>query len=564
MNQPKKSMSQREIDQSLLEKALQRLQAGNVNDAAELSQLLMQQNPQDFQALQLAANVALEQQRLEDANALYKLALQNAQGKSEQACAWHGLGATLRQAQDYRQAEEAYRRATLIDPTVASHWTEYGRTLAMHGKPAAAMEAFCVAIQRDSQDPTPCGLLGNTLVQLDRHADALVLFQQALKRQPDNAPAHFNLGTTLQTLGRFEEARLAYEKALQLNPEIGGFSQLAQVKTFTPDDPHIPQLESLFAAANMPADIHIDAGFALAKAYDDLGDYDKAFSYLLAANRSKRATLDYSTESVRTKIERLMAVFDQNLFGRLENLGESTLAPIFIVSMPRSGSTLLEQMLAGHTELVPGGELDGMKNAVRDLVRSWVYSQEISGKDNENLIQDINRAVSIYTESTQHLQRTNKRFTDKAPQNFMHIGFIRVLLPHAKIIHITRDAVDTCFSCYQKLFSSFIPYSYDLQELGQYHKLYQKLMQHWHATCPGKILDVSYESLVRNPERTLREVMKFCELEYQANCLEFTRVSRPVTTASSVQVRKPLYETSVHRWRRYEKHLEPLLAALQD
>ncbi|MGH8402427.1 MAG: sulfotransferase family protein, partial [Gammaproteobacteria bacterium] len=232
--------------------------------------------------------------------------------------------------------------------------------------------------------------------------------------------------------------------------------------------------------------------------------------------------------------------------------------------MPRSGSTLVEQMLAGHPQVQAGGEMPHLPVICHAVGDTWGARGSASPGSDEQVIADLTAAVHQYAQLTEHLRRCRQRFTDKLLGNYLMLGMIELMFPQASIIHTHRNPFDTCLSCYERLFTSELNYTYDLTDLGRQYLLYEELMAHWHTALPvGRILDVEYEALVADPETGLRRILDHCGLPFDAACLKFHEVSRPVTTASAAQVRKPIYQSSAGRWRLYKNHLQPLAEALQ-
>jgi hypothetical protein len=364
-------------------------------------------------------------------------------------------------------------------------------------------------------------------------------------------------------LGKLDAARTATETALKLDPTLGGYYQLALLDGIKPGDAMVGYLEQLLGKQGVQVDAKIDAGFALARVYDAAGDTARAFPVLKQANDLKRSTIEYDVTQDEERVDRLMAFFTPDFFRRFAALSDSNLEPIFVLGMPRSGTTLAEQILASHSQVTSGGELDYMLQIARQVGETWGARGPAAPGTVEEVRADLRRAVAVYTHKSAWLQGREPYFTDKMPGNFMFIGLIHLMFPRARIIHCRRDPVDTCLSCYQRLFSTEVLYSFDLAELGRYYRLYERLMMHWHAVLPaGRILDVGYEQAVEQPEQNVRRMLEFCGLEFEPACLDFHDTERTVTTASAVQVRKPLYKTSVQRWKKYAADLEPLLKAL--
>ena len=548
---------------SLLDQALADFDAGKYQEASSASAQLLAEQPQDPRVLHLAGAVALQEQRFIDSETLLARALRAASSPHEQAMIWHTTGRLAKAVGNLDHAEECYRRATLVDPATVDHPVAFALSLASRGKLDPAIEVLRGAIMRHPRDPHPCVTLGNVLLQAGRQRDALVFYDMALQRNPNYAPAHFNAGVALTMLGNLDGALTATRNALQLDPEMGGYYQLATLDGLKGGDPSLPRLEQLVESADVSVELRIDANFALGRVFDSSGDPARAFTHLARGNALKRATIDYDIRNDQDRTDRVIALFSRDFFERFRGISDSKLAPIFIVGMPRSGTTLVEQMLAAHSKVEAGGELPVMPEIARRLGETWGARGEASPGTDAEVRADILAAAAAYTRDTAKLQLRRPHFTDKLPGNFLLLGLIHLMFPEARIIHCRRDPVDTCLSCFQRLFSSDVLYSYDLRELGQYYRLYQRLMDHWHAVLPpGRIFDVQYEEMVAEPETNLRRVLSFCGLDFEPACLEFHEVKRSVTTASAAQVRKPIYRSSVKRHEKYGADLAPLLQAL--
>ena len=557
----------RPVDQTQadIDQALREYDAGNMQAARTSAERLLAQQPDNHAILCLAAGLATAEQRFGDAQQLYQRSLAAAQSSADKAKSWAGLGKLGKAAGDPDTAEECGRRAVMADPSAVEHMIEFSDILASRGKVDSAVEVLRNAMNRFPRDPNPCITLGNLLLTVSgRHKDALALYDIALQRDPNSSSAHFNASVALIVLGKIDAARTACENALKLAPDMAGYYQLANLGGLSADDPRIPSLESRAEDPRTARDLRVDASFALAVAFNDADDPDRAFPHLHRANVLKRSTLEYDIHDDEERMDRIAKFFTADFFRRFAGVSSSPLAPIFILGMPRSGSTLLEQMLAAHSQVRAGGELPHMATIAQGIGATWGERGEASPGSDEQVKADFRQAVADYTQATVALQGKEPHFTDKLPGNFMFIGLIHLMFPAARIIHCRRDPVDSCLSSYQRQFSSQVPYSYDLAELGHYYRLYQKLMNHWQRELPpGCILDVDYEAVVASPEIELRKILDFCGLDFEDACLDFHSVKRSVSTASAVQVRNPLYKTSVHRWKKYAAYLGPLLTALE-
>jgi len=332
------------------------------------------------------------------------------------------------------------------------------------------------------------------------------------------------------------------------------------MKTYSPGDPDILAMEELLDRPDLSAGKSMHLCFALGKAYQDVKNYERAFAYLSKGNQIKRGSINFDLATVQEACDRTIKEFSRELFAQNRAVGFNSELPIFILGMPRSGTTLVEQILASHPQVHGAGELPYLQQLAKALSRKLGRPfPEGVGKIDPGSWQGLGKN---HVQAMRKIAPRARYITDKMPDNFWRVGTIHLMLPQAKIIHCVRNPADTCLSCYQKLFTQGQEFSYDLQDLGHYYQVYHRLMQHWQAVLPGPILEVRYEDVVANQDGKAREILAFCGIEWDDACLAFYQTDRPVMTASTAQVRQPIYTTSVERWRRYERQLAPLLEAL--
>ncbi|MGH8278155.1 MAG: sulfotransferase [Gammaproteobacteria bacterium] len=543
---------------------VRQVDAGDIAAARQAVDALLQDRPRDYQLLHLAGTIALAENRNEDAIEQFHQAVRQAPDKSNEAMSWNGAGQAMRNLRQHARASEAFRWAMRADPARAMHAMDFAQELAETGKLQQAEEVLRAAMQRHPQDAGPSARLASIWIKHGRQQDALVMLDMARRIDPNYAPAYFNASVALAMLGKTDKAYTACRAALMLDPTIAGYYQLASLGEV--DDQQLSMLEQRAAeGSGVTAEGRIDAGFALAIVCAQRGDYDRAFGYLQAANALKHSALAYDPADSIERVRRLKAFFVPALFERFKDKIHCDLQPIFIVGMPRSGSTLVEQMLAAHPKVQAGGELAYLPDICQAVGDTWGARGRASPGSDTEVIADLERACAEYARLTESLRRVHARFTDKMPGNYQMLGMIQLMFPKATIIHTRRNPFDTCLSCYEHLFSSRLDFTYDLRDLGERYRLYEEMMEHWQRVLPaGRSLDVDYESMVAAPEIQLRRVLAHCGLPFDPACLEFQSVRRAVATASATQVRKPVYHSSVGRWQHYRRHLQPLAAALQQ
>jgi len=433
-----------------------------------------------------------------------------------------------------------------------------GHVLVQQGRPAEAVGWFTRALAQRPGAAETHNMLGAALRQLGRPDDAVDHYEAALILRPAYPQARHDLGRTLHALGRKDEARRSLEAAVALAPRRGEYYRsLSEVMRFVDGGPHLADMEALAAdSADLGVIDQVELRFALGKAYADLGRGAASFEQFQAGCGLMRRCIDYDEAGTLAMLRRMAEVFTPELLAAKAGLGHSSAAPIFILGMPRSGSTLVEQILASHPDVAGGGELTAFRDTLAASLRD---PGDVRGMDGEAL-----RAFGArYLETAAPAHSRRKRFTDKMPGNFLFLGLIRLVLPNARIIHTVRDPVDTCLSCFTTLFAGGQDYSYDLGELGRHHRAYRGLMEHWRRTAPPEsILDVRYEDVVADQEGQTRRLLDFCGLDWSDACLDFPSAERAIWTASAAQVRKPVYRSSVGRWRPPPETLRPLMEGL--
>jgi tetratricopeptide (TPR) repeat protein len=475
------------------------------------------------------------------------------------ALIWNAAGNSAKLLGRPGEAERCWRSAIAAAPNYAEAHFNLGVLLrARHALPEA-IAAFRQALQHAPGQLQVLNNLGAALASYGRLDQALLHFDQALAVNPAYAKAHHNRGRALGALGRFAEALQAMDMALGLAPpfeQARFYRTLSAFKRFAPGDRHLQAMEALASQlAALPPPSRIELHFALAKAYADCGDDERSFEQLEIGNREKRKITPYDEAVILGQLDAIRAAFPATLMQARAGQGCSTAVPIFILGMPRSGSSLVEQILASHPRVRSAGECEEFGR----LVEALNLGEGITGMPADALRQ----LGQDYLEKLRARVPEGEQVSDKTPSNFLYAGLIHLSLPQAKIIHTRRDAVDTCLSCYGQLFDGYHPHAYELAELGRFWRAYDSLMRHWREVLPpGVMLELDYEALVQDQEGQTRRLLEHCGLEWNPACLDFHRATHPVRTASVAQVREPLHARSVQRWRVHEQRLQPLLQAL--
>ncbi len=438
-------------------------------------------------------------------------------------------------------------------------------TLLEAGRLAEAEVCIRELLKIEPENPQNWVALGTVYTRLLRQNDALEAFEEAARLNPGKVELRLSIGHVQKTLGRRAQCEQAYRDCLQMDPAFGeAYWALADLKNYVFSDAEIAAMSALLESGPTGPTTEAQVHFALGRAFEHKQNYPAAFAHYADGNRLRRAESPFDIDFFEAKTRRVQALFDREFFDARAGQGCADPAPIFIVGLPRSGSTLVEQILASHSNVEGTMELPNILTIVREFdhqeKRGDAYPESVAAAPAERLAALGKR----YLDETRPIRAGKPRFIDKMPNNFSHIGLIHAILPRAAIIDVRRHPLDACFSAYKQNFAEGQSFTYDLADLGRYYRAYLSLMDHWDDVLPGKVLRVQYERLIREPEATIRHLLAHCELPFEAACLSFHQTDRAVRTASSEQVRRPLYSTGVGYWRHFERELEPLKLSLGD
>jgi tetratricopeptide (TPR) repeat protein len=477
----------------------------------------------------------------------------------------NNLALAQKDAERFDEASAVLDRSLSLDPNNVKTLTYLALLRLDQKRPADAETAAQRALSFARDDPEAINTMG--LVRYDQQNldDALAHFRRAIALKPDLADAHNNIGNLLKERGELASACQAYERAIALDPtEVAHYVNYVDAKKFVAGDPHLASMEAISRTRHRLTDTaQYQLDFSLAKAYDDIGRYDDAFECMLRANTVKRKRIAYDEARTLELFDRLRAAFDRRLFEANRGGGCQSRLPVFVIGMPRSGTTLIEQILASHPAIHGAGELSEFDRLAKQMCDTRGNALRLP--EDVRVLQpgDLLKLGESYLAGLQRLAPGAERVTDKMPANFLYAGLIHLALPDARIIHVLREPRDTCLSCYSKLFTEEQNFTYDLGELGRYYRKYAELMAHWRDVLPeGRMLEIRYEDVIADLEGTARRLVDHCGLDWDSRCIAFHEAQRPVRTASASQVRRPIYRTSLGRWRTYEPHLAPLLAEL--
>lgn len=407
-------------------------------------------------------------------------------------------------------------------------------------------------------------LLGNAYGSAGRYEEAIGAYENALERAPGHCGAFAGLGNMLKTIGQYDSAVAAYRACISHDPtNAEAYWSLANLKTFRFEESEVTAMQTLLDKEGLPPESSVQLCNALGLEYEYRRDYEHAFEYFERGNSERRQSERYDPVETEDLHDRMIGVFSGEFLTKHADCGDSDASPIFIVGLPRSGSTLIEQILASHSQVEGTHELSDLGRITQNIAKDF----EIRERYPESLLQLDAKAFAglgaSYVSRTRRHRAGRAHFIDKNPNNFVHIGLLHLVLPNARIIDARRHPLDSCFGSYKQLFARGQPFSYDLVELGEYYLQYRQLMDHWHDVMPGFVLEVGYEDVVANLEHEVQRILEYCNLPWEDDCLRFHETERAVKTASSEQVRQPIYSSSVNLWRNYEPWLGELTDILE-
>ena len=473
------------------------------------------------------------------------------------ADAHNNLGIIHHEMGQLDEAIKCYEKTIAINPENAEAHNNLGVTLNKLTQFHEAINCYEQALAINPNYDESYFNLGTTLYELGRNDEALNSYKQTLIINPDYADAYNNIGNILQELGQFDEAFSNYVYALAIDPDNAEFHRnLALMKNYKKGDTQVIKMQSLLSDDNLSKSERIQLCFALAKAYDDLGEKDELFKILNQGNYLRKDELNYSIEKDLNNHSLFRKMFVSNIENS-SSYDSLSIRPIFIVGMPRSGTTLVEQIISSHHKVHGAGELNALDNLIAPIMNNYsTHNNSLSEKNFLSIRQGYSKKLS-------NLNVIESVITDKMPTNFKNIGFILKAFPEAKIIHLKRDAMAICWSIYQRYFpAEGIGFAYDMEDLGEFYNSYTEMMTFWHELFPNQIYDISYEDLTTNQEQETKKLLEYCELDWDKNCLNFHKNKRAVKTSSSFQVKEKMYQGSSDVWTKYKTQLKPLIDSL--
>ena len=563
-------------------------EAGKLEESITCLRKVVALEPENPEAFNNLANTLLLTANFDEAQRFYEKALEL---HPRYADANSNLAHLLMKQGQFDAAETYAQRAIDINPQLVTAYLNLVEIAIERQQFGQAIQRLDALMRFAPQHPSALVARAIVLHRQGEFENALKAATEAVKFAPESAQAHNILGKTQQALNMLEDAQKSFTRAQALpglernsarinlaemyaarndkpaalamltevvsdDPQnMIAWGQLADIKKFRADDPDLEILENLYIEKSERLSLadRIILCFTLGKAFLDIGEGDTAFRYLGEGNRLKRGTFDYDSAQTGRWLQSHSRRFSGEWFNDHAGMGDPSDMPVFIVGMPRSGTTLIEQMLGAHPDICPAGELAYITNLVENADRAGGNAER----------PDLTGMAAQYLAKVAPLAEGRSHVVDKMPANFIHLGWIHAMFPNARIIHCRRDPVDTCLSCYSRLFGAEQSFTYDMTELGAFYLAYRDLMAHWRNVLPdNRLIEVDYEAVIADCETEARRLIDFIGVPWDDACLAFHKSQRPVRTASVHQVREPLYTTSVGRWRPYARHLAPLLQAL--
>ena len=506
--------------------AIEHQEADRNREAEDIYRSILKKDPNHVEAARLLARIAMDHERYQEAEIFLTHALQNA---PDYARAWVDLVNAQQQQDKYDEATKSALELLRITPDSPESHMMYA------------------------------GVIGSA----GRHEEAIVAYEKAIALEPEKPGAFSSMAHHLKTIGHQDKAIAAYRQSIAIKPDhTESYWSMANLKTFQFDNEEIDAMQALLLEKDLPDTSRVHVYNALGHEYESRKDYPKAFANFSACNQLRRQSESYDPVETETQHEKIIAIFNKKFLDQIA-AEVSEVSPIFIIGLPRSGSTLIEQILASHSQVEGTHELSDLPRTMQSARRRGSVYKSFPESTEHLGLEQWTEIGQDYLKSTQKYRTDRPFFIDKTPNNFIFAGVLKLALPNAKIINARRHPLDSCFGSYKQLFASGQPFTYDLFELGEYYLEYQQLMEHWHEVIPNFILDVHYEKVVNDLETEVKRMLDFCGLSFEENCLRFYETERAVKTASSEQVRQPLYSSSLNLWRNYENNLGDLIDILQ-
>tara|TARA_B100000700_G_scaffold309512_1_gene388758 strand:- start:209 stop:1732 length:1524 start_codon:yes stop_codon:yes gene_type:complete len=451
------------------------------------------------------------------------------------------------------EAIDFYKKGIKVEPNFALIYSNLGNVYKSQNKIDEAEKNYKKAIDIDKKIPEPHNNLGNLLRTENKYEEAIKSYNKAIEINNNFFWAYYNLATTYTALGNYKKANEFLEKTIKINPFFcPAHRSLSRVKKYKINDKHLHEMQKIYKNKNINEIQKKELAFAIGKAYEDIGDYISSFEYYKEGNHLHRKLINFSIDDEKKDFDSIKEIYSFELLKKVEKNNKVTPKIIFIIGMPRSGTTLVEQIISSHPEVYGCDEL----NFIPDL-----YEKNINvNKLDQKILLDIGNE---YISKINKVSNNSLVVTDKLPINFKWLGFIKLILPNSKIIHCIRNSKDNCFSIFKSFFPSKINFAFKIEEIVEFYNLYLELMEHWNKVIPNDIFNIRYENIIKNPDIEIKKIINACELKWNDQCLKFYNNKRPIKTSSDTQARSKIYSTSINSWEKYEKNLNKYLKKLK-
>jgi len=472
------------------------------------------------------------------------------------------IGLILSSQKKNEQAIKFYDQGLSIQPNYAMIYNNLGNVYKYKKENDKAEYYYKKSIKLDDNLGEAYNNLGNLYIDINKHDEAIKCYKKCISINSNLHIAHYNLGVLYKSLGKFNESKKSLTEAIRIYPNFftahRAYSQITKYKT---KNPHINKMKKIYETISNNIPGKTELSFGLGKAYDDIKKFKKAFVYYEEGNKLRRANIEFSLNKEREEFKNIKNTFNKDFFAKYKNVSNNTNIPIFILGMPRSGTTLIEQIISSHSKVYAGDELNFFNNSIQYFFfKNKVFNFDNNTENNKKIFKEIS---NNYIDSIKKISSNSLRVTDKLPINFKWIGFIKLLFPNSKIVHCVRNPKDTCISIFKNYFTNpELNYAYSFDELVEFYKLYKDLMDFWDQHLNKGIITIKYEDLIKNPKKEIHKLIADCDLKWEKNCLKFYNNKRPIKTASDTQVRSKIYKSSINTWKNYQKNLAKSLKKL--
>jgi len=508
-------------------KAREHENKGDPQAAEMIYREVLGKDPRHVEAARLLAGIAAKNKRFRDAEVFLRQVLKNA---PDYVRAWVDLVNVQRELDKLDDSVESAKQVLRLAPDNAESHMVYAGAIGMTGM----------------------------------HEEAIESYQKALKMAPDKAGAICSMAHHQKTIGQQDQSIASYRRAIEVKPDHAeAYWSLANLKTFRFADGEVAAMEALLENPDLPDDARAQVHNALGLEMEGRKDYDRAFDHFEKCNEARRPLEFYDPVETQGTNDRLIEMFNAEFLEKNAGVPDGPVTPILIVGLPRSGSTLIEQILASHSQVDGTHELGDLSRAIQSVRKEKTRRSRFPEALANLEVDEWKKIGEAYLQRTEIFRSGAPYFVDKNPNNFIYAGIMKLALPNTKIVNARRHPLDSCLGSFKQLFASGQPFSYDITELAEYYLQYQRLMDYWHELLPGFVLDVQYESIVADLDAEVTRILDFCELPFEEACLKFHETERAVKTASSEQVRRPIYSSSVNLWRNYEPHLDEMVHILE-